>query len=212
MSAAQALLRDTNIEGQLSRHGVSRHYSPGMSIIFQGDDSSGVFILTTGYVKVFHTDEEGIETGYRLQGPGELIGELALIDQQPRSATVTAISEVTALYIPASVFLNRLQNDPTLAVKLLLTLSKRIRSLSANLNNYANGTVYDRLKQFLEEVSGARSAEPQTVSLRHKDLALLIGSTRGTVSKLLARLKADGYISQENRIIRIMKALPQAYT
>lgn len=203
--------RYRNIQDQLSGLGISRHFRPGVSILFQGDDSSGVYILISGYVKVFHTDEEGVETGYRLQGPGELIGELALIDQQPRSATVTAISEVTALYIPASAFLKQLQSDPGLAVQLLLTLSKRIRSLSSTLNTYANGTVYQRLRHFLGEMSAVRTSGSQTLCLRHKDLALLIGTTRATVSKLLTKLKADGYIAQEGNAIRIIKHLPNDY-
>ncbi|MGV6818158.1 MAG: Crp/Fnr family transcriptional regulator [Thiotrichales bacterium] len=202
---------DAEIGDQLLSFGSHRYYRADSSIIFQGDDSSGVFIVLSGYVKVFHTDENGVETGYRLQGPGELVGELALIDQQPRSATVSAISDVEALYIPASVFIHKIESDPALAIKLLLTFSKRIRSLSTKLNHYANGSVYQRLKQFLEELSNTRSAKNQVICLRHRDLALLIGTSRATVSKLLARLKADGYIAQEERAIRIIKPLPNEY-
>ncbi|HLI69043.1 MAG TPA: cyclic nucleotide-binding domain-containing protein [Ktedonobacteraceae bacterium] len=105
-----------------------RKFPAGSVLMQQGDTGAGLFVITAGHVKItqeVHPDraEEDLGTA----GPGDVLGEMALLDDLPRSATVTATDEVTALLLPIWDFRTTLRNNPDIAVKLLATLSHRLR-------------------------------------------------------------------------------------
>lgn len=105
-----------------------RKYSAGSVLMQQGDTGVGLFVVTSGHVRVTRTpDSQGAEENLRTMGPGEVLGEMALLDDLPRSATVTAIDDVTALLLPIWEFRTILHSNPEIAVKLLATLSHRLR-------------------------------------------------------------------------------------
>jgi len=109
-----------------------RTYSAGTPLIKQGDTGVGLYILTKGRVRV--TQEQGPDRAEKVlgvNGPGDVFGEMALLDDLPRSATVTAIDDVTALLLPVWEFRTTLRNHPDIALKLLSVLSRRLRKAQA---------------------------------------------------------------------------------
>jgi CRP/FNR family transcriptional regulator len=105
-----------------------RNYSAGSKLIKQGDTGVGLYIITDGTVRITkETDPDKAELDLGTVGPGNVLGEMSLLDDLPRSANVTAVSEVTALLLPVWEFRTTLRNHPDIALRLLATLSRRLR-------------------------------------------------------------------------------------
>lgn len=105
-----------------------RKYSAGTRIMSQGDTGVGLYIITSGKVRITHSSgpdqpEEDLGTA----GAGDVLGEMALLDDLPRSASITAVEDVTALLLPVWEFRTVLRNHPEIALKLLAVLSRRLR-------------------------------------------------------------------------------------
>ena len=113
-----------------------RKYSAGSVLISQGDTGAGLYVLTNGKVRITQANnpdraEEEIGTA----GAGDVLGEMALLDDLPRSATVTAVDDVTALLLPVWEFRAVLRNNPDIALHLLATLSRRLRNAEQRIHD-----------------------------------------------------------------------------
>ena len=119
----------TNKElGEIGNSLQQRTYPAGTTLIKQGDTGVGLYILTQGKVRVTQAqDPDRAEKDLGVNGPGDVFGEMALLDDLPRSATITAIDDVTALLLPVWEFRTTLRNHPEIALKLLSVLSRRLR-------------------------------------------------------------------------------------
>jgi CRP/FNR family cyclic AMP-dependent transcriptional regulator len=105
-----------------------RSYSAGSTIISQGDTGVGLYVILSGNVRISKTqDPDHAEEDLGTLGAGHVIGEMSLLDDLPRSATVTAVDDVTALLLPVWEFRSFLRNNPEVALKLLSVLSRRLR-------------------------------------------------------------------------------------
>lgn len=105
-----------------------RKYAAGSLLIQQGATGAGLFVITDGHVKVTQAvDPDRAEVDLGTAGPGDVLGEMALLDDLPRSATVTAVEDVTALLLPIWDFRSALHANPEIPVKLLATLTRRLR-------------------------------------------------------------------------------------
>ena len=107
-------------------------YSPGSVLLSQGQQGLGLYILTKGTVRITRVNSpDGAEQVLGTAGAGDVVGEMALLDDLPSSATVTAVDEVTVLKLPLwefRRFLRRsLRNDPDVGLDLLAVLSRRLR-------------------------------------------------------------------------------------
>jgi len=105
-----------------------RKYSAGTTLFSQGDTGVGLYVLTNGKVRIVQANNpDRAEEEIATEGAGEVLGEMALLDDLPRSATVIAVEDVTALLLPVWEFRSTLQSHPTIALKLLSVLSRRLR-------------------------------------------------------------------------------------
>jgi CRP/FNR family transcriptional regulator, cyclic AMP receptor protein len=105
-----------------------RKYSAGSRLIKQGDTGVGLYVITNGTVHITKaTDPDKAEIDLGSVGAGNVLGEMSLLDDLPRSATVTAVEDVTALLLPVWEFRTTLRNHPDIALRLLSTLSRRLR-------------------------------------------------------------------------------------
>ena len=115
----------------LEEMGEPGSYAAGEVIFEQGGTADCVFVLRSGRVRVTATGGDGEEVVLAERGPGELLGELAGIDGQPRSASVTAVDEVRGLVVPLRAFRGFLMDNPRAALSLLELLSRRLREAEA---------------------------------------------------------------------------------
>ena len=120
----------------IANSAVEQNYQPGQYIMRQGDTGVGAFIIRSGRVDIIQ-ERDGQEVKLASLGPGDVVGEMALLDEFPRSASVRASEPTTALGIQRWHFRGILQSHPQLAVALLPILSRRIRNAEGTLPNQA---------------------------------------------------------------------------
>ncbi len=108
---------------------LGRRYGDGEVITRQGDVGDCMFVIQQGRVQVL-IERDGIETSLRVANEGEFLGEMAIFDHEERSATLRALGEARLLTIDKKNFLKRIHKDPSLAFRLVQTMSKRVRDLS----------------------------------------------------------------------------------
>jgi CRP/FNR family transcriptional regulator, cyclic AMP receptor protein len=105
-----------------------RTYKAGETLIKQGDTGVGLYVITAGHVHVMRANNpDRAEVDLGTYGPGDVLGEMALLDDLPRSATITAVDDVTALLLPVWEFRTIIRNHPDIALTLLGVLSRRLR-------------------------------------------------------------------------------------
>ncbi len=110
-----------------------RKYAAGTVLIQQGSTGAGLFVITDGHVKITKAvDPDRPEVELGTAGAGDVLGEMSLLDDLPRSATVTAVSDVTALLLPIWDFRAAMRNSPDIALKLLARLSVRLRNVESD--------------------------------------------------------------------------------
>jgi CRP/FNR family transcriptional regulator, cyclic AMP receptor protein len=107
---------------------VLRDYAAGETLVRQGTPGVGLFVLVSGRVRVSARQEDGgDEHELAVMGPGEVLGEMALLDELPRSATATALEPTRALLLPFQDFRAALREDADISIKLLAVVSRRLR-------------------------------------------------------------------------------------
>jgi CRP/FNR family cyclic AMP-dependent transcriptional regulator len=120
---------------------LGRVYRDGEIVVRQGGRADCMHVIQAGQVEVF-VEQDGRELPLAVRGEGEVIGEMAIFDREPHSATVRALGEARILTVDKRGFLRRIQEDPSLAFHILQNMSNRIRDLSeklARLEAQANG-------------------------------------------------------------------------
>jgi len=194
----------------ISSYGQLHTYPRNCILIQKGDESDCLYIVHEGRVKVYVSDEYGAEIILRYQGPGEYFGELALIDEEPRSASVATTEQSRLIYVSRPRFEDCLRDNPEIAVKLVRTMSRRIRDLTEDLSNCALKTVYQRLRSKLNKLAveqDGRKLIPQRMT--HQEIASLVGSGREMISRLMKKLQRGGYIEVRHKQIFIIRELPR---
>ena len=111
---------------------IGKTFTDGEIIVRQGDSGDCMFVIQGGKVEVVR-EENGIESRLTELGNGDIFGEMALFEKEPRSATVRALGEAKVLTVDKRTFLRRVHEDPSLAYQILKTMSQRIRALNSRL-------------------------------------------------------------------------------
>lgn len=178
-------------------------------IITQGDLSDSMFVVLSGRLKVYITGDNGREILLNFIGPGDTFGELSLLDQQPRSASVMAMEASKLAILPREYFLRCLQQYPTIALALLKNLAGLSRDLVAKVSDLALLDVYGRVANVLitrasKDADGFFVSKPIT----HQELANTVGASREMITRILNDLKKGGYITIKNHQIMLKSQLP----
>ena len=200
---------DTEI---LTAHCQSRNYPANVILITEGDTTDSLYVIQAGEVKVFANDETGKEVILNILGPGEYFGEIALVDDQPRSASVMTISPTRVMIISKQNFKKCLEENPDMSFNLIRALTKQVRALTDSVKNLALMDVYGRVAHTLldlaDEIDGKQIIEQK---LTHQDIANMVGASREMVSRILKDLSTGGYITVDKKHITINEKLPAAW-
>ncbi|MEQ1530777.1 MAG: Crp/Fnr family transcriptional regulator [Methylococcales bacterium] len=182
------------------------------TIIAEGDDTSSLYIILSGKVRVFTSDDKSKEVTLLIQEPGSYFGELALLTDEPRSASVVALEKTVCAVIAKADFLNWLKLNPDVSIDLLGVLSEKIRHLTDKVKQLALSNVYERVISTLKELAHEENGM-QIIHNRptQQDLASMVGSSREMVNKVMIELTKGGYVVVEEKTLRIMKKLPSSW-
>jgi len=180
-------------------------------VIFHADESGDVFcLIREGQVKVTMISPEGKEIILAILGPGEFFGEMALLDDEPRSATVVATEPLDLVTIWRSDFLQILQENFSITRKVLAEISRRLRSASNRIESLATMDVYGRLARFFLDLARdqGKVLENGYVAVTrptHQSIANMIGTSRETVSRLIHDLMRQNLLLSEGKTIYLRK-------
>jgi CRP/FNR family transcriptional regulator, cyclic AMP receptor protein len=188
----------------------SRRFRRGEVIFHVGDPGDALFIIVTGQVKISVPSETGDEAILATLGPGDVFGELALLDGAPRSATATALSAMEAVVLPRDRFRDLVATEPAVRDALLASLAAELRRLTNHVEELHFLDITGRLAACLVRLTsdgGTPIGDGEIrlrTSLTQGDLAAMVGSTRQSVNKLLGQFTADGYIRLERDAIVVV--------
>lgn len=196
----------------LLQHSTTRTYPANTIMISEGDSSDSLYVMLEGEVKVYASDEQGKEVILNILGPGEYFGELALLDNEPRSASVKSLKRTKVLVITKDDFKNSLDTNSEMVYNLINALIKQVRALTSNVKSLALLDVYGRVARTLlelsTEVDGKMVIEQK---LTQQDIADMVGASREMVSRILNDLVKGGYITIKNKIFTINEKLPPGW-
>jgi CRP/FNR family cyclic AMP-dependent transcriptional regulator len=186
-------------------------------IIEQGDHSTGLYIVLSGKVRVFLTgddehSERPKEVSLSIEGAGSYIGEISLLDLEPRTASVKTLQDSSFLLISRDALTQVIHQNPEVALSLIKGITKRFRSTINSVKRLAFSTVYKRLVAVLNEMA-EQDGDKRVIreKLTHQNIADLVGSSRVMVSRILKDLSFGGYISTEKGRIVLNRKLPDQY-
>lgn len=196
----------------LTKHCTTRNYPANSILINEGDDTSSLYVIVEGEVKVFVNDEHGKEAILNIMGEGEYFGELALVDDAPRSASVMTTKPTKVMIITKADFKRCLNDNPDMAYSLIRALSKQVRALTDSVKNLSLMDVYGRVAHTLLDLAEDKDGK-QVIDqkLTHQDIANMVGASREMVSRILKDLSTGGYISVEKKNITINEKLPAGW-
>lgn len=200
---------DDPLFSEIVSDGVIRSYPKKAVLISEGDDGNSVFLVLSGRLKIYTSDESGKELVLAFCGPGDIVGEMAL-DGSRRCATVMTTEPTRCGVIALSRFRQRIHSDPDLAMRLITRLIRRSRTATKAAKDLALASVYSRVVNLLNDlaVPGASGVRVIEEKLSQQDIAHRVGSSRDMVNKVFKELILGGYITVNNREIVLLKTPP----
>ena len=178
---------------------IPRSYPKGVRVFHEGDMSDACYIVRNGDLRVTREHPDGRAIALATLGPGDIFGELAMLDGEARSASVEALSDSDLLALPASDVRRLLAATPETTVKLVVALTRRLREANERIARQSFQTVPSRvagvLSQLIAEEAPLETREGVTIQMTQADLAQLAGTSRESVSRFLATLERAGVVS-----------------
>ena len=172
-----------------------RSYPKGSVIVFEDDPGDALFLVAAGQVKVVLIAEDGREVILSVLGEGTFFGEMAVIDEEPRSAHVIAMEDSSLLVLRREDFHARLRHSPEVAISLLKEISRRLRRADEKIGSLVLLDVNGRVAHLLLRMADDEGGDRITRKLTHHTIAQMIGSSRETVSRTMRELQDRGLVA-----------------
>jgi CRP/FNR family transcriptional regulator/CRP/FNR family cyclic AMP-dependent transcriptional regulator len=195
---------------QLAEVAQRRSFKRGEVIFHKGDAGSSLYMIVQGQVKIVLPSDSGEEALLAVLDADDFFGELSLIDEQPRSATVVATEPTETLVLHRADFLKFISNSPGLAVDMLRILAQRLRETDEFIEDAVFLDVPGRLAKKLLELAAAYGRETPAgtmigMRLTQQELATMVGATRESVNKHLRAYRSRGYIDIDRQRIIVLR-------
>ncbi|MFM9968036.1 MAG: Crp/Fnr family transcriptional regulator [Burkholderiales bacterium] len=187
--------------GELAEVIQRKSYPRGERILKTGEQTASLFIIVSGAVEVVVSDQHGDEVILDILKQGDYFGEMGLIDDMPRSATVSAREACELLILSKKDFGACLKGNFNLVLALQRGLAKRLRGANSKIGSLALLDVHGRVARILLEMAETVNGRTQVTKLPKQDIAKLIGASREMVSRVLSNLAAQGHIELKGSTI-----------
>lgn len=185
-------------------HGALHSYKKGRDIVAQGDEGTSLFILLTGTARISMVASNGREIILDYAEPGSVIGEIALLDGGERTASVTALEEVSALRLSRESFESIVSQHHGMALRIMRELARRLRQANATIESdraYATGP---RLARFLQRLTLSGGSDGRLrLDLSQGELGMFAGMSREQINRQLGAWSDSGIIALQGGRIRI---------
>jgi CRP/FNR family transcriptional regulator, cyclic AMP receptor protein len=180
---------------------VPRTFPPGHVVFREGDQSDTCYVVADGHARALREHSDGRTIALARFGPGDIFGELAMFDDENRSATIEALDELHCLAILGADMRRLMREHPDIAVKLVIALGRRLRAANERLARQSFQTVQSRVASVLTGLIEQARAEGAgdsdvLVTATQADIAQLAGSSRESASRFLAVLERAGIVTQ----------------
>ena len=180
---------------------VPRSFAPHQVIFREGDNSDTCYIVRSGHARAMREHVDGRTLALAHFGPGDIFGELAMFDDESRSATVETLDAVDSIALAGSDMRRLLRRHPDMAVKLVISLGRRLRAANERLARQSFQTVQSRvaavLAQLVEQARSEGAGDRDVlVTITQAEIANLAGSSRESASRFLAVLERAGVVTQ----------------
>jgi CRP/FNR family transcriptional regulator, cyclic AMP receptor protein len=194
---------------ELVRHGRPRRLPGGAPLFVEGTRSDTVVIVISGRVKACTSADDGTEVVLAVRGPGALLGELAVIDGQPHSASVISLEATEILTVKSREFIEFLQTHPRTMWLLMRNLVDRLRDADRKRIEFGIYDTLNRVARRLVELADRFGESTEfgiriTVPLTQDELANWVGASREAVTKALRTLRIDGYVRTQRRTFTVI--------
>lgn len=182
---------------------VTRKSFPrGATVIAAGDATDSLYVVISGRLKVMMSDDEGREVILSMLGPNEYFGEMGLIDDSTRSASVISLEPCELLTLSKRDFRKCLADNFEMAMMVMRGLVKRLREADQKIGSLALMDVYGRVARLLLEMSERIDGrQVVTKKVAKQDIAKMIGASREMVSRVMKDLQVGGYIDVRGKAI-----------
>ncbi|MBE9159608.1 Crp/Fnr family transcriptional regulator [Nodosilinea sp. LEGE 06152] len=191
---------------EATSHVVSRRHPANQVILLENDWGSSVYFILEGWVKIRTYNLDGKEVTLNILGRGELFGEMAPLEEVPRSTDVITLVPTVIGSMPASDFVKLLNTQPLAGIRLSQLMARRLRQVNRRLRlreSDSTSRVADIIL-FLADGQGQRSASGVEIpNLPHRELSSLSGLARETVTRVLSKLEKKGLIVREKDLMSI---------
>ena len=181
-----------------------RSYSSGEVLFFEGETSDAFYIIMSGEIQIKKLTETGKEKILEIMGSGEFFGEMGIIENKARSATANITSDSKLLVLEKNDFLNYIETNMEVALKMIAELSKRLRVADLDIKNLAFMNVETRLKKLLIRMAKKYNEslkKPVIPKRTHQELASFIGTSRETVTRIINKMMQNDLIEiKDNKI------------
>ena len=200
-------LPERELEGLADRLG-KRTFAKGMIIFHKESAGQTLYIIESGKVRIFVLSESGQEISVNVYGPGDVFGELALLDGLPRSAGAVALERTVTLTLHRDDFLHHLETCPRMARSIMEVLSARLRYTTGYTESLAFLDVYGRVAERLLELAERYGVQKEGIEielrLTQAELASWVAASRESVNKALVAFRDQGLIEVEGQRITIL--------
>ena len=168
-------------------------------VLSAGDSTDNIYFVLSGALKVQVSDEDGREVILSKLGPGELFGEMGVLDDHPRSATVLAVESSQVVVMGKADFKQCLVDNPDVSLFIMRNLTKRLRMADRNIESLALLDVYGRVARLLlESAENVDGRKVVTQKLTKQDIGKMIGASREMVSRVMRDLAMQGLIEERD--------------
>jgi len=186
----------------LARMAVRKTYRTRETVLRKGDPAMQIYVIAKGRLKAITAGAEGRQAALSIMGPGEVFGEVAVLDGEPRSATISALEPCELIILNRNEFFHFLERNPSAAIGLLQVLARRLRRLSERVEDSTFLEIPGRLAKALVRLAqryGRDVGDGTRIELKlsQQELGDLVGATRESINKQLRAWQSEGLLEQE---------------
>jgi CRP/FNR family transcriptional regulator, cyclic AMP receptor protein len=193
---------------QLCRYAKHSTLKRGAMLFSKGDPGNSLYAVISGTVKMSISSPEGRNAILNIIGPGEIFGEIALLDGRVRSADAIANSNCELLVIDRREFIPFVKGQPALAMKFIELLCERLRWTSDQVEQIILQNLPGRLASALLRLSEKHKSEPQsrTIAITQQEISEMVGMTRESINKQLRAWATQNWVRLEHGAIVVLNA------